>query len=115
VTRRTLRIAFRLALFGLLGYAVATRLRRDNAEPALDAPTWPALTPAPPRLEQAPARAWVSPSSDGICPQTHPIKAKQSSRIFHLPGMFAYDRTNPDRCYAAEPDAVTDGFRKAKR
>jgi hypothetical protein len=29
--------------------------------------------------------------------------------------MFAYERTNPDRCYAAEDAAVADGFRKAKR
>jgi hypothetical protein len=57
----------------------------------------------------------VEPSSDGLCPQTHPVKAKLSSKIFHLPGMFAYDRTKPDRCYAVEADAVTDGFRKAKR
>ena len=62
-----------------------------------------------------PAQAWVEPSSDGVCPQTHPVKAKLSSKIFHLPGMFAYDRTKPDRCYAAEEAAVADGFRKAKR
>jgi hypothetical protein len=29
--------------------------------------------------------------------------------------MFAYDRTNPDRCYAAADAAVADGLRPAKR
>jgi hypothetical protein len=64
---------------------------------------------------QPPAQAWVEPSSDGLCPQSHPIRAKLSSKIFHLPGMLAYERTKPDRCYAAEDAAVGDGFRKAKR
>ena len=48
-------------------------------------------------------------------PAAHPIKAKLSSKIFHLPGMFAYERTKPDRCYAAEDAAEADGLRKAKR
>lgn len=60
------------------------------------------------------ARAWVEPSGD-TCPGSHPIKAKLSSKIFHLPGMFAYDRTNPDRCYRDEDAAAADGLRRAKR
>jgi hypothetical protein len=71
----------------------------------------PAAKPAPPKEGQS----WVAPSSDGICPQTHPLKAKLTSKLFHVPGMFAYDRTKPDRCYAAEADAEADGLRKAKR
>jgi hypothetical protein len=62
----------------------------------------------------APATAWVEPSGD-VCPQTHPVKAKLSSKLFHLPGMFAYDRTKPDRCYANEAAAEADGLTKAKR
>jgi hypothetical protein len=50
-----------------------------------------------------------------MCPTSHPIKAKLSSKIFHLPGMFAYNRTQPDRCYASEDAAVADGLRRAKR
>ena len=123
VIRRTLRIALRLAVLGVLGYAVATRLRRDQDETSVPAPSWPPLQAAPPPPAAAAAEpvateateAWVSPASDGTCPTTHPIKAKQSSKIFHLPGMFAYDRTNPDRCYAAEDAAVADGLTKAKR
>jgi hypothetical protein len=84
-------------------------------------PAPPPPTPAPPPQQAAPispapsAHAWVEPSSDGYCPQSHPIKAKLSSKIVHLPGMLAYDRTKPDRCYASESAAETDGFRKAKR
>jgi hypothetical protein len=35
--------------------------------------------------------------------------------IYHLPGMLAYDRTQPDRCYRDAPAAEADGLRKAKR
>jgi hypothetical protein len=58
--------------------------------------------------------AWVKPSG-GVCPDTHPVKAKMTSKLFHLPGMFAYARTNPDRCYKDEDAAVEDGLTKAKR
>ena len=37
--------------------------------------------------------------TDGACPATHPVKAKLTSKIFHLPGMASYERTNADRCY----------------
>jgi hypothetical protein len=60
------------------------------------------------------ATAWVEPEG-GHCPPSHPVKAKLSSRIFQLPGMFAYDRTRADRCYEDETTAVIDGFTKAKR
>lgn len=57
---------------------------------------------------------WLRPV-DGECPPGHPIKAKERSGIYHEPGMFAYERTNPDRCYATAADAQADGFRAAKR
>jgi hypothetical protein len=62
----------------------------------------------------ATATAWVEPTGS-VCPPSHPVKAKLSSRLFHLPGMFAYARTVPDRCYRSEGDAEADGLRKAKR
>ena len=40
---------------------------------------------------------------------------KLSSKLFHLPGMFAYDRTKADRCYASAEDAESDGLHRAKR
>lgn len=61
-----------------------------------------------------PTTAWVAPESD-VCPTSHPVKAKLASKLFHLPGMFAYDRTRPDRCYSDEAAATGDGFVKAKR
>jgi hypothetical protein len=74
---------------------------------------------APPKKAAAPPAAekptiWVEPSG-GVCPSTHPIKAKLKSKLYHLPGMFAYDRTRPDRCYRDEDAAVADGLTKAKR
>jgi hypothetical protein len=54
-------------------------------------------------------------ANDGVCPQTHPVKAKLSSKLFHLPGMFAYDRTKADRCYRDETAAAADGLTRAKR
>jgi hypothetical protein len=57
---------------------------------------------------------WVDPKGN-ICPKAHPVKAKLSSKIFQVPGMFAYDRTRPDRCYRDPDAAEADGFRAAKR
>ena len=57
---------------------------------------------------------WVDPDG-AICPSSHPVKAKLASGIFHLPGMTAYERTTPDRCYPSEEAAEADGLRKAKR
>ena len=62
----------------------------------------------------APPAPFVEPI-EGVCPTSHPVKAKLSSRLFHLPGMFAYDRTRPDRCYLDGAAAVADGFTSAKR
>lgn len=61
-----------------------------------------------------PGERWVFPV-DGECPESHPIKAKLRSGLYHLPGMMAYDRAKPDRCYATEVDAEADGLRRAKR
>ncbi len=61
-----------------------------------------------------PTLAWVD-ADDGVCPPSHPVKAKLSSRLFHLPGMAFYNRTNAERCYVDEESAVRDGFTKSKR
>jgi hypothetical protein len=60
------------------------------------------------------AKAWVEPSGQ-VCPPSHPVKAKKTSFLYHLPGMAAYDRTKPDRCYRDERAARADGFLPAKR
>ena len=66
------------------------------------------------KKKAAPARAWIEPVGD-TCPGSHPVKGKLSSGIFHPPGMLAYNRTKPDRCYKDEQAAEGDGLRKAKR
>lgn len=58
--------------------------------------------------------AWVEPNGDA-CPATHPVKAKLSSKIFHVPGGQSYDRTRPDRCYRDPAAAEGDGLRQAAR
>jgi hypothetical protein len=59
--------------------------------------------------------AWVEPGESGACPDSHPVKVKLRSRLYHLPGMAAYGRTAPDRCYAGAELAEEDGFTRAKR
>jgi hypothetical protein len=90
----------------------------ESAAPAEAEPAPVPLTSSAPtkvaRVTKPPAQNWVE-GTGTVCPQTHPIKAKMSSRIFHLPGMLAYDRTRPDRCYDSEEAAESDGFTKAKR
>lgn len=87
--------------------APAVKKAAKKAAPAKKAAKKTATPPAPPA-------AWVE-AEGGVCPTTHPVKAKMASRLFHLPGMFAYDRTRPDRCYLDAPSAVEDGFTSAKR
>jgi hypothetical protein len=57
---------------------------------------------------------WVEPT-DGACPASHPVKAKMSSKIFHVEGGLNYERTRPDRCYRDPAAAEADGLRKANR
>jgi hypothetical protein len=57
---------------------------------------------------------WVEPV-DGTCPDTHPVKGKLASKIFHVPGGFNYPRTRPDRCYLDAAAAEADGLRLSKR
>ena len=126
--RRTLRIGLLLGLLGGVAFALAkllaqhgsehVDLARGSCEPWPRLPSDPA-TAAPPTARAvpdpaAPAQTWVEPTG-GVCPTTHPVKAKLSSKIFHLPGMLNYERTNPDRCYADAGAAESDGLRPAKR
>jgi hypothetical protein len=54
-------------------------------------------------------------ANDGVCPQSHPVKAKLSSKIFHTPESRNYSRTKADRCYPDEASAQADGLRPAQR
>ena len=66
------------------------------------------------RVRKARRQGWVEPVDDEA-PGSHPVKAKLSSMLYHLPGMAAYKRTRPDRCYADAEAAEADGFTRAKR
>jgi hypothetical protein len=132
VMGRWIRMVFFLGL--LAGLTVAVALRRRRLGPGLNGhrygplPTedWPPVPARPPAVteqaaglaaeqaaEQAVEQAWEEP--DGrACPASHPIKAKLSSGRFHLPGMAAYQRTIPDRCYATTEAAELDGLQRAK-
>jgi hypothetical protein len=82
-----------------------------------DEPLQEPESPAPAAKKAAPKKKlepWVDPDGN-ICPDTHPVKGKLSSMIFQIPGNFAYDRTNPDRCYQSADAATADGMRPAKR
>lgn len=67
------------------------------------------------RRRAVPADAtWLEPVG-AVCPPSHPVKVKLRSMLYHLPGMAAYTRTTPDRCYLDATAAESDGFTKAKR
>jgi hypothetical protein len=141
VLRRSFRLGLKLGILAGLALVVAKALgSRRGAEPVTGSVTplpreaWPPLerdpvpsepTPstalhADPEAPQPPAAradvtvAFVEPTGD-VCPTTHPVKAKLSSKIFHVPGGQMYDRTKPDRCYRDAGTAESDGLRQAKR
>jgi len=86
---------------------------RSTEEARVDVPS---QTEPPGEPDTAPIddAAWVEPNGDA-CPATHPVKAKLSSKIFHVPGGQSYDRTRPDRCYRDAAAAEADGLRQAAR
>jgi hypothetical protein len=110
VIRRTIRRGLTLGLLG--GVVVAAVRSIRNRCPVKTEPT--ALPPS--ELPVAPLLIdpWVEPV-EGACPSSHPVKAKLSSRIFHVPGGANYPRTQPDRCYLDPAAAEADGLRPAKR
>ena len=137
--RRLLRFGLRLGLLGGIALAIAKVMqsrrishtgvpwvngvssRPDLPSPAPSMPT-SAAAAATDALSATTSRAtptaadtiWVE--ADGtVCPTTHPVKAKLASRLYHLPGMSAYARTKPDRCYPDEESAQADGLTKARR
>jgi hypothetical protein len=90
--------------------ATRTAKKAAVAPPAKRASTAAKKQAAP----KSPGKMWVEPKGS-FCPSSHPVKGKLSSGIYHLPGMAAYERTNPDRCYKDGDSAETDGLRRAKR
>jgi hypothetical protein len=110
VIRRLVRIGLLLGVTAAIAVALG-RLLESRAAPAGPSPTEP--SEPWPRLPD-PSPTWVEPNG-AVCPTSHPVKAKLSSKIFHLPGSASYDRTHPDRCYVDADAAEADGLRPAKR
>ncbi len=90
----------------------------DTAPPTPPPPTAPppasGASSAKPAAPEASVNGWAEPAG-GSCPVSHPVKAKLSSGIFHVPGGANYGRTNPDRCYRDAPSAEADGLRQSAR
>ena len=98
----------------LAGVAFARAASAWSAAPSSRPPPGSSPSPSPAPAPAPTAAPWVEPVGDA-CPTSHPVKAKLSSKIFHLPGMANYERTNPDRCYLDAAEAEADGLRPAKR
>jgi hypothetical protein len=117
------RIFLLLVATVVAGGAAVTLRNRRLAAPAPQ-PQWPPFEPAP--VEPAPVErihvglvrhdhaSFIEPPSSGTVPDEYPIKAKDSSKIFHVPGGTFYERTKADRLYASADAAIDDGYRPSK-
>ena len=95
--------------------ARAVKLARETTWEAAPFPFPPIPRPAAARATVAPtAGTWIEPV-EGTCPDSHPVKGKLASGIYHRPGGLNYARTRPDRCYLDPSAAESDGLRAAKR
>jgi hypothetical protein len=117
--RRTMVL---VAIAAGIGALLSWRRRQHAAPTATAPPQWPPW-PAQPDATAQPAGhsaapvarpTWLPANDDGSTPDSHPIKAKDSSGIFHVPGGRFYDRTKADRCYPTAAAAETDGYRQSK-
>ncbi len=118
---RVVRKVLTLGVIGAVAAKVIRVLRGDPApdfsrHPSVDGGPKPVVTPVAASVVGAvvPEATWRA-ATDGTCPDGFPVKAKLKSGIFHVPGMLAYERTSPDRCYASAEAAEADGLRAAKR
>ncbi len=114
----------KILTLGVIGALVAKAVRVLRGDPAPDFSRHPTVDGGPqpvvaprvaPVVPAVATEATWQAAADGTCPEGFPVKAKLKSGIFHLPGMLAYDRTSPDRCYPSAEAAEADGLRAAKR
>ena len=52
---------------------------------------------------------------DGQCAGKIKGNIGSSGKIYHIPGGSFYDRTDAERCFSTEADAIAEGFRKSSR
>lgn len=138
--RRFVRRMFMLSVVAGTAYAIWRWFESQRSDTGLSWEAQPAPFPPQPRVDNPPVPAtpvskaepvtstepagaqaappggdgWVEPT-DGACPASHPVKAKMSSKIFHVEGGLNYERTHPDRCYRDAAAAEADGLRKSAR
>ena len=140
--RRFVRRMFMLSVVAGTAYAIWRWFESQRSDTGLSWEAQPAPFPPQPRIEKPapsnpspaepvtatePAAAQAAPPApasggdarvaptDGVCPASHPVKAKMSSKIFHVEGGLNYQRTHPDRCYRDAAAAEADGLRKSAR
>ena len=119
MTGTALRRTVTLALIAVGAAAALSWWRSQTTTPTpAQPPQWP---PLPQRAAEAAAAVsgatgpvWLPGNDDGSTPASHPVKVKESSGIFHVPGGRFYDRTKPDRCYPTAAAAEADGYRRSK-
>ena len=123
------RRAFVLLILVAVAASVVARRRGTHRGDAPAAPPeWPPFEPADAAAESSPAGSsasssptspptsrWLTADGDATNPPDgFPVKVKESSGIYHLPGGRFYDRTKPDRWYATADAAEADGYRRSK-
>jgi len=114
-----LRRTFILVVLAVgIGAMISWRRGQATTPTPAEPPQWPDW---PERADErtaptasTPSLSWVSANDDGSAPASHPVKAKESSGIFHVPGGRFYDRTKADRCYPTAAAAEADGYRQSK-
>jgi hypothetical protein len=109
LVRRTLGLGFVAGL----GYALWRAIEANRVTPAGEWEAQPFPFPPQPR-RHAKVDTPVVDAVDGSCPLSHPVKAKHSGGIFHVPGGSSYDRTRADVCYRDAAAAEAAGLRQAK-
>jgi hypothetical protein len=114
---KTVKRVLGLGILAAAGYAVWQAFERRSASSAASGgAAWePQPFPFPPQPKVDTSSPWIDAADAGSCPAHHPVKAKLTSGIFHLPGGANYARTQADRCYLSADAAEADGLRAAKR
>jgi hypothetical protein len=114
--RRTVWRAFGAGILAATAYAVWRAIEANRTTDVGSEPQPFPFPPQPRAADPSPGATspWVDPD-DGVCPTSHPVKAKLASGIYHRPGGQSYERTRADRCYRDSGTAEADGLRAAKR
>ena len=125
IIKRILKLAVITAIVGALVSWLRSRSSEENEDSEEEDLPWPPIRTneteststvvEPNDGSPVEPREWLSCDESGNCPESHPIKAKDSSGLYHIPGGNIYERTIPDRCYATLEAAEADGYRQSQR